>query len=436
MFSFKLEDESGLVVQTVQNDGGTVSFEPLVFNQDDIGKQFTYVVTETAENKLYYTMDDRVYVVTVHVEIDADGQLTARQEVRCNGEVTPEIVFNNMLEAPLTISKKVTGCQTEEAFAITICFFNADGTEMTAPVSYAGDLVGELTSGESIRLAHGQSVTFSGLLPGMCYTVEEEANIAFTTTLNGLPVNRADGTCTIGGNRADFVNTLKTTIFSVRKSWEGGDGGDIILTLYADGEKLEPQPAYIRSGDTYTYTGLPMYDADGDQVVYSAKEKYMDGYLTIYDNVFPYEDESRMIYNGGTIINRAVTSIRVRKIWSGLEDGETPPEITLTLYCNGEAMNRKQPAPDDNGWYTYKNLPRTVRGETAVYHVMEEPMTGYRVAYADAAGQEAEYACDGYTITNHKIPATGDNAHLMLWTVMLTASAAVLLMQKRRSRVN
>ena len=552
VFSFVLTDANGAVLQRVQNAGGMISFVPLRFTQDDIGRTFTYSVSEAEDNRPYYTTDTRVYTVTIHVDLDADGKLAVRQEVLCNGakqqeilfsnayeargslqltarktvnyaepeddqvysfllegegismtavnegesiifeemlfdlsdvgrtyiytirETTPSagnmtsdpsvytvevtiidnrdgtltaspvvmlagetvgmITFNNTLEAPLTISKKVAGCETAETFAMTLYFFHADGTEMTAPVFYAGDLHGELVSGESVQLGHGQSITFTGLLPGMLYAVEEEANAAFTTTVNGLPMNKVDGICSLGGNRADFVNTLKTTTFSVRKAWEGEDGGDIVLTLYANGEKMEPQPEYTRSGDTYTYTGLPMYDAEGDQVVYAAREKYMDGYLTIYDNIAPYEGETRMIYQGGTIINRAVTSFRVRKVWSGTEEAELLPQITLTLYCNGEKMDWRQPEPDQEGWYSYKNLPRIVDGQKAVYHVMEEPVDGYTATYADAAGQQADCAYNGYTITNHKIPATGDQAPLLLWTGMLAASAALLLFLFRRRR--
>ena len=85
----------------------------------------------------------------------------------------------------------------------------------------------------------------------------------------------------------------------------------------------------------YTYTGLPKYDSQGQTIVYSAKERYMDGYMTIYKNVSPYKSESDFIYNGGTIINRAVTEIAVRKVWTGMDENEERPEITLTLYCNG-----------------------------------------------------------------------------------------------------
>lgn len=126
---------------------------------------------------------------------------------------------------------------------------------------------------------------------------------------------------------------VATTDFKVTKVWQNGNEGAISLTLYANGRKLEPQPACNRSGDTYTYTGLPMYDAKGNPIQYAAKERPVSGYMTIYKNVAPYESESSFIYDGGTIINRAVTQIAVRKVWKGMDEGKKRPDIKLTLYC-------------------------------------------------------------------------------------------------------
>ena len=55
--------------------------------------------------------------------------------------------------------------------------------------------------------------------------------------------------------------------------------------------------------------------------------------MTIYKNVAPYDPESSFIYDGDTIINRAVTQIAVRKVWKGMDEGEKRPDIKLTLYC-------------------------------------------------------------------------------------------------------
>lgn len=182
----------------------------------------------------------------------------------------------------------------------------------------------------------------------------------------------------------------------------------------------------------YTYSDLPQYTEDGKGIVYAAKEKFMDGYMTMYLNKAPYEQESDMVYDGGKIVNRAVTEFAVKKVWEGLAEDEEAPQIELTLYCNGEAMDKATPKADENGWYRYYNLP-LFKGEVkAEYTVVETPLDGYTVTYGDDA--EATSAKNGETITNRKIPKTDDNSHIALWTMTAAVSMAglVILLKKRK----
>ena len=64
-------------------------------------------------------------------------------------------------------------------------------------------------------------------------------------------------------------------------------------------------------------------------------------------------------------------------------------------------------------------------------------MDGFIPLYTDLNGEPADWAENGFTITNALVPATGDNSPLVLWAVMLTASAALLLfMLKCRRKEN
>lgn len=227
---------------------------------------------------------------------------------------------------------------------------------------------------------------------------------------------------------------VATTGFKVTKVWQDGNEGAISLTLYANGRKLEPQPACNRSGDTYTYTGLPMYDAKGNPILYAAKERPVSGYMTIYKNVAPYESESSFIYDGGTIINRAVTQIAVRKVWKGMDEGEKRPDITLTLYCNGKAVNRK-PKLGANGWYHFYNLPIS----SEPYYVVETPVSGFMTLYQNVGGYAnvEDRAYDGGTITNSKLPKTGDENHIERYVALLLISLVALYgygMRKKRDQ--
>ena len=435
VYKFALTDAEGNTIPA-ENAKGQISFGTLTYDLSDVGKTYTYTVQEITTSTDLLAVDESIYTVDVTVTDNKDGTLAVRPAITKNSESAQEISFANTLYAPLTISKTVEGCETAETFPFTVELYDTDGTEATGEYAYSGDVEGKLKSGDAIELAHGQSVTISGLLPGMTYTVTEAATTAFETTVNGNAGNSMEGTLVEDANEVSFVNKFKTTMFTVKKSWQGGGGGAIELTLYANGEKLDPQPAYTREENTYLYTDLPMYDAQEQPIVYSAKEKYVDGFLTIYSNVAPYADETKAIYDGGTIINKAIikADFSVKKEWTGLAEGEIAPEITLVLYCNGVATDIKTPKPDRNGWYKYYDLPGEVDDQPAVYTVKEMAVDGYMTSYKLANGTSAEYADNGGTITNAKIPQTGDETPLALWLTLMSASAAMLMLLRKRRK--
>ena len=432
VFDFTLSDANG-EIETVQNKLGEIEFTKLTYTLDDLGEH-VYTVKENKTDKAGYAIDETVYTVKVNVTDNGDGTLKVEKRIMSNGKPAEGMTFDNKHSATLTISKKVEGCTTEETFPIKVWLFDAKGNELKGEYAYTGDVTGKLTSGEAVELGHDQRITIEKLPVGSRYKVEETRDPRFTTMVNSLMMNTAEGEIVEGGNTAAFVNRLITTMFKVRKEWQGGDGGTIILTLYANGEKLEDQPAYTQEGDTYYYSGLPMYDEDGDEIIYSAKEKYVDGFLTIYKNVEPYAEETKAIYNGGTIINKAITTIKVQKVWSGLAEGAEVPEITLILHCNGEVYDRKTPDPDEDGWYVYSNLPVFVNGERAVYSVTEEPMEGCSTIYTNN-GEEGDCAYNGGVITNIVVPKTGDETPVELWMAgLLLSVAAIVLIGKKRTK--
>ena len=329
------------------------------------------------------------------------------------------------------------GCETARTFSITVNLYDEEGEALTAKFAYTGDVTGELASGDTIELGHGQTITIEGLPVGTQYKVQEETMPAFSAMVNGSFGSKAEGKLSEEDAKVAFVNTLVTTEFTVTKEWRGGDEGAIHLTLYANGEKMEPQPECIRSGDRYQYKGLPQFDEEGLLIVYTAKEKYVEGYKTMYVNRAPNEDETKVLHNGGTVINKKIVeaSFKVQKVWSGLAEGEEVPEITLVLYCNGEAMDYPTPDPDKNGWYKYYDLPKFAGDEPAVYTVKEVPITGFTTTYTLADGESADYADNGGTITNSKIPQTGDEAPLAMWLSLMGASAVMLMLLRKRRMV-
>ena len=268
---------------------------------------------------------------------------------------------------------------------------------------------------------------------GMIYTTKE---YIITVTLT----DNKDGTITAEADM-DLEDVLfenkyepKTT-FTVTKIWEGGDGELIQLVLYADGVRMEPQPPVFRDGDTYTFKDLPKYRANGREIVYSAKEIYMTGYMTIYKNIGAYKGRTDYVFDGGTIVNRAVIEFYVTKVWTGLKDGETPPAIELILYRNGEVYDKKPTKVGDQYWWY--NLPKD--GE---YVVVEKTPAGYTTIYRNNGGH-ADVTDRAYpfgTIENHRIPDTGDDRPVETWIAMTAAGitlmgAALLIIRRRRNAV-
>ena len=438
VYDFVLLCDDGTEMKA-QNKDEVITFGTIGFDEEDVGKTFIYTVKETTEANELLEVDTAIYQVAVTVIDNGDGNLKLETEILKDGKRANGVVFANTATATLAISKTVKGPGPDKAFDLKVTFIGVDGKELEGVYDYDGDVKGTITSGGVIALKDGQSVTIVGLPEGATYTVEENAGPAYTVTVNGKPIAKAEGTL-VGHGKLEFINTVEVTTFSVTKVWEGTDLGEITLTLYADGKQITPQPEVTREGDKYTYYNLPKYNEEGEEIVYSAKERGIDGYIRIYNNVEPYQDVTSSVHDGGTIINREIQeevhelSFKIHKVWTGVEATEEIPAITLTLYCNGEKLDVPTPKPDSEGWYRYYDLPKTVNGQIAVYTVVEEPIPGYTVTYKTASGEVVEEGVNGGEIINAKIPQTGDPATLGLWLALMGASAVLLTMLQRRRK--
>ncbi len=438
VYDFVLLGDDGTEMKA-QNKDEVITFGTIGFDEEDVGKTFIYTIKETTEVNELLDVDTAIYQVAVTVTDGGDGNLKLETEILKDGKRANGVVFANTATATLSISKTVKGPGPDKAFDLKVTFIGVDGKELEGVYDYDGDVKGTITSGGVIALKDGQSVTIVGLPEGATYTVEENAGPAYTVTVNGKPIAKAEGTL-VGHGKLEFINTVETTTFSVTKVWEGTDLGAITLTLYADGKQITPQPEVTREGDKYTYYNLPKYNEEGEEIVYSAKERGIDGYIRIYNNVEPFQKVTGFVHDGGTIINREIEeevhelSFKIRKVWTGVEATEEIPAITLTLFCNGEKLDVPTPKPDSAGWYKYYDLPKTVNGQIAVYTVVEEPIPGFTVTYKTASGEIVEEGVNGGEIVNAKIPQTGDPATLGLWLAMMGASAVLLTMLQRRRK--
>ena len=94
-FSFVLKKDN-VAVETVKNDAeGKITFKKLKFGKDDLGKTYTYTVSEVAGTDTTVTYDDMVATVTVKVAHDG----TAKAIVATVTDA-PDKEFNNTVTPP------------------------------------------------------------------------------------------------------------------------------------------------------------------------------------------------------------------------------------------------------------------------------------------------------------------------------------------------
>ena len=440
VFTFTVEAAEGVpmpemaevVIEPTSGTNAKVDFGKIIYGLEDAGKTYVYTVKETAGSIGGVTYDQNAYTVTVQVNDNGRGGLTVTPVYADGSRVTFMNTYAASGEYQLTARKNLTGKELADK-QFTFVLRNEQGKEIETAVNDADGRI----AFKAFRFNQndiGKTYTYyvserNGAQDGYIYdttvytvklTVADNGDGTLSVEASGIP---ADGMV--------FENIFdNNTGVSFVKKWQGKEGPAITLTLYQNGVKMDPQPEYVKNGNVYSYENLPRFDENDKEIVYSAKEAFMDGYLTIYENKTPYQNVTDQVMNGGTIINRSVTDFSVRKEWQGLGKNEEAPAITLTLYCNGEPMNVPTPTPDADGWYTYKNLPGTVNGAEAVYSVVETEVEGFTTSYSGGG----DCAWNGDTIVNRKIPKTGDDSMIGLWMAVTAASAGafLMLMKKRR----
>ncbi len=423
---------------TIEPTSGTtaiVDFGKITYSQDDIGNTYQYTVKEKATDIAGITCDTTAYTVSVEITDNGDGTLTVTPTYEKGNRVTFTNNYNAAGTYQLTATKILEGKELENG-KFTFVLKNEAGKELETATNDANGLI-SFRAMNFTQKDVGSTFTYLiseriGNEKGYSYDATEYT-VKLTVLDNGdgtLKVE-AEGIPADGMTFTNYYSALTTVSFT--KVWQGAEGPAITLTLYANGQKVEPQPAYKKVGNLYVYEDLQLNDENDKPIVYSAKEAFMDGYMTIYENTGDHAGVTDQVMNGGKIINRSVTGFSVQKVWEGLGEGEEKPAITLTLYCNGKKVDKPTPTPDKNGWYHYYNLPATVDGEAAVYYVLEEELEGFATSYL-SSGEEVNRAENGDTIVNRKIPQTGDNSHIGLWlaVTMAAAGAMIVLLKKRK----
>ena len=243
----------------------------------------------------------------------------------------------------------------------------------------------------------------------------------------------------------------ETLELKIYRSTEGGEEEEVTADiLEADGTVL------VWTGTdtdvwTYTYSGLPLTDDEGNLYTYRVEEIIPDGYEADTDG---YDFTNTL---SGTV------DIPVTKVWedNNNSNGKRPEEIELILYANGVEVQRVKVGADtgtlealwnratsgtDNTWeYAFSGLPRyDENGAEIAYTVQEVVPDGYRVDYGkgdntitnvkrgsgstgsdDSSDEENAVMAVSAAVPTGSVK-TGDSARILLWTAAAVLSAAVL----------
>lgn len=247
-FTLFAQDGKTVIKKGLTSGDGTLKFKVI--------PDGSYILKETAA-PAGYILEGVSHTVTVSRE----GSVVTSSIDGKTGGGSNAIVVRNRSEGTvgnLKVIKTVAGnaADTDKKFDFTVTFHENSETYSYLAYDVSGNVVkndGTIKSGDTISLAHGESILIQGLPKGMDYTVTEadyRENGYVTASTGAQGTIEADGTQT-----ASFINTKNETPpvealtgnLTISKT-VSGNGADLK-------KKFEFTITFDHAPDAYSYTG-------------------------------------------------------------------------------------------------------------------------------------------------------------------------------------
>ena len=368
-FSFELKDAEGNVLQTKTNDGsGNITFDKIVYDQDDAGKTFNYTISEVNAGDAGYTYDATVYNVTVTVTDSGDGTLKAKATY-----VDGAAEFKNIYKAEGSVNFEATKELKGRALAADQFIFElkdaagnviqtktnaADGSITFDAISYDQDDIGtDFTYTVSEVNAGAEGYTYEADVYTVTVTLTDngDGTITATKSYDGLDalkfvnIYTAEGEIVLTAKKALEGRTLADQQFTFElKDAEG----TVLQTVTNDvsGNITFDKIAYSEAdaGKTFNYTISEVKAGDAgytyDETVYNVTVTVTDegnGKLTAVAEYTNGSAEFKNIYEAkGSVVLEAMKVLEDRELEAGqfefeLKDASGTVLQTKKNFTNG-----------------------------------------------------------------------------------------------------
>ena len=278
----------------------------------------------------------------------------------------------------------------ERSFKFTFKLYtdSSKKTELTGKsYAFTGSKSGNISSGDTIELAHGEYIEIAKLPDGAYYEVTEESAAGFETEKSG-----ATGTIVSKQTKeAAFTNTYSVSgkaVIKAKKDLRGRNwlnGEKFTFTLSGNGIsqtktvgkdeiaefELELTKdgtfTYIISEDTSNFGGGLVNTSEDIKIIVTATDKY-DGTLDIAV-AYPDEQNEAVVIN--TYSSKGSTDFAASKILTG-RDWANGENYTFSMFDEkGNLIDEL--AVDHNGEYVFDEIEYTTKdaGKTFIYFIRE-----------------------------------------------------------------